>query len=125
MAWVRQQMTWLKRSNMPDNTNEIEFVRIVKTGDLPEGERLILEINNLPIVIFNVGGELLATGDLCSHDEGPIGDGDIDGDQIVCPRHGARFDIHTGKALTLPAVEGIPVYPIQVVDDFIEIGIPK
>jgi len=125
MAWVRQQMTWLKRSNMPDNTNEIEFVRIVKTGDLPEGERLILEINNLPLVIFNVGGELLATGDLCSHDEGPIGDGDIDGDQIVCPRHGARFDIHTGKALTLPAVEGIPVYPIQVVDDFIEIGIPK
>lgn len=110
---------------MPDNTNEIEFVRIVKTGDLPEGERLILEINNLPIVIFNVGGELLATGDLCSHDEGPIGDGDIDGDQIVCPRHGARFDIHTGKALTLPAIEGIPVYPIQVVDDFIEIGIPK
>ncbi len=110
---------------MSEKTNDLEFIRIVKASDIPEGERLVLEINNLPIVIFNVSGELMATGDLCSHDEGPIGDGDIDGDQIVCPRHGARFDLHTGKALTLPAVEGIPVYPIQIVDDFIEIGIPK
>lgn len=102
-----------------------KYYRIVKVEDLPDGERLIFEINNRPIVLFNVHGELLATGDLCSHDEGPIGDGEIEGDVIICPRHGAKFDIHTGKAISLPAVTGIPVYPVRVVEEYIEVGIPR
>ena len=104
---------------------EPQYYRVVKASEVPDGERLILEIANLPIVIFNVGGELLATGDLCTHDEGPIGDGELIDNVIVCPRHGARFDLHTGKALSLPAVYGIPVYPIRIVDDYIEVGIPQ
>jgi len=101
-----------------------KYYRVVKVADLPEGERLIFEIDNCPIVLFNVNGEFLATGDLCSHDEGPIGDGELEGDVIICPRHGAKFDVHTGKALSLPAVIGIPIYPVRVVEEYIEVGIP-
>ena len=110
---------------MTEQDSNYKYYRIVKKGEIPEGERLIFEINDLPIVIFNVGDEFLATGDLCTHDGGQIGDGELDGDVIVCPRHGARFDIHTGKALALPAVVGIPVYPIRIIDDYIEVGIPE
>jgi len=84
-----------------------------------------VEIEGLPIVIFNIAGQLFAIGDVCSHDNGPLGDGLLDGNLIVCPRHGAEFDIRTGKAVTLPAVVDIPAYPVLVVDGKIEIGIPK
>jgi len=117
-------ISW-KGNDMSDQTEDIKYYRVVKANDLPEGERLIFELENKAIVLFNVNGELLATGDLCSHDEGPIGDGELDGDVIICPRHGARFDVHTGKALSLPAVTGIPVYPIRVVEEYIEIGMTQ
>lgn len=110
---------------MVDGGETYKFYRITKLDDMPEGERLMFEINGEAIVLFNINGELVATGDVCTHDSGPIGDGEIDGDVIICPRHGARFDIHTGKALSLPAVTGIPVYPVRVVEGFIEVGIEE
>jgi 3-phenylpropionate/trans-cinnamate dioxygenase ferredoxin component len=110
---------------MSDQIEGYHYFKIVKISELPEGERLFFEIENLPIVLFNVKGEFLATGDLCTHDGGEIGDGELDGNEIICPRHGARFDIHTGKALSLPAVVGIPAYPIRIIDDYIEVGIPE
>jgi 3-phenylpropionate/trans-cinnamate dioxygenase ferredoxin subunit len=104
---------------------QLSFVEIASETDLPNGERLFVEIEGLPIVIFNIAGQLFAIGDVCSHDNGPLGDGLLDGNLIVCPRHGAEFDIRTGKAVTLPAVVDIPAYPVLVVDGKIEIGIPK
>lgn len=104
---------------------QYKFYQIVSVNDMPEGERLIFEIKGQAIVLFYVNGEFLATGDLCSHDGGPIGDGELDGDVIICPRHGARFDVRTGKALSLPAVTGIPVYPVKVIDNYIEVGVPE
>ncbi|MDI6770067.1 MAG: non-heme iron oxygenase ferredoxin subunit, partial [Anaerolineales bacterium] len=73
----------------------------------------------------NIAGNLYAIADVCSHDEGPLGDGDLEGHEIACPRHGARFDIRSGQALQLPAVVDIPAYPVRVRGDMIEIGIPK
>ena len=61
----------------------------------------MIEIDELPIAVFNVDGKFYAIGDVCTHDDGPLGDGELDGYQIICPRHGARFDIRSGKALTL------------------------
>ena len=98
--------------------------RIAPVSEFPAGERLFLEIEGFPIVVFALAGEYFATGDLCSHDGGAIGEGELIGEEIVCPRHGARFNIKTGEALSLPAVEGIPVYPVRVVDGFLEIGVP-
>ena len=92
---------------------------------LPLGERLFIEINHEPIVIINQDGKLFAIGDVCSHDNGPVGDGEIEEGSIICPRHGARFEIATGKALTLPAVEDIPSYVVRIISGQIEIGIPK
>ena len=104
---------------------QVEFVEIAPLADLPAGERIFIEAAGRSIVIFNLAGNLYAIGDVCSHDNGPVGDGDIEEHEIICPRHGARFDIRTGKATSLPAVVDIPSYPVRVVDAMIEIGLPK
>jgi 3-phenylpropionate/trans-cinnamate dioxygenase ferredoxin component len=97
---------------------------ICKVDELPDGERLFIEIAHEPIVIFNLAGKVFAIGDVCSHDGGPVGDGEIVDHKIICPRHGAKFDIFTGKAVGLPAVEDIPAYPIRINAGQIEIGVP-
>jgi 3-phenylpropionate/trans-cinnamate dioxygenase ferredoxin subunit len=74
--------------------------------------------------VFNIGGQLYAIADVCSHDDGPLGDGDLEGMEVVCPRHGARFDVRDGKVTSLPAAIDIPAYPVRVVDGQIEIGLP-
>lgn len=104
---------------------QVEFVEIAPTGDVPAGERIFIEAAGRSIVIFNLAGKFYAIGDICSHDNGPVGDGEIEETEIICPRHGARFDIRTGKATSLPAVVDIPSYPVRVVGDMLEIGIPK
>jgi 3-phenylpropionate/trans-cinnamate dioxygenase ferredoxin component len=100
-----------------------EFVQVAEASELPSGERMSIEIDQQPIVIFLVDGKYYAIGDLCTHDDGPLGDGELEGHQIICPRHGARFDIRNGKALTLPAVVDTPWYPVRVVDGWIEVGL--
>ncbi len=106
------------------DTEKVEYIPIAGVADLPPGERLFVQIDDQPIVVFNLAGGLFAIGDVCSHDDGPVGDGNVEGDVVICPRHGARFDIHTGKAVGLPAVVDIPAYPVRVVDGQIELGVP-
>lgn len=106
------------------STENYEYVQVVEASEIPRGERLLVEVDEQPIAIFNVDGTFYAIGDVCTHDGGPLGDGEMDGYQIICPRHGARFDIRTGKALTLPAVVDTPWYPVRVNDGWVEIGLP-
>ena len=103
----------------------LEFVEIAPIDQLSPGERLFVELGGKSIVLFNLAGKLFAKGDVCSHDNGPVGDGEIEDDQIICPRHGARFDIRTGKAKSLPALLDIPSYPVRVEQGMVQIGIPK
>jgi 3-phenylpropionate/trans-cinnamate dioxygenase ferredoxin subunit len=105
--------------------SKIEFAEIAPASELPNGERLFLEIEGRAIVIFNIASELFAIGDICTHDDGPLGDGDLEGFNIVCPRHGAEFDVRTGKVMQMPAVVDIPAYPVKIVDGMIQVGIPK
>lgn len=102
----------------------VEYVEVAQESDLPNGERLFVEIDGQPIVVFNIAGHYYAIGDVCSHDDGPVGDGDLDGYVIACPRHGATFDVRTGQVLSLPAIVDIPAYPMRVSDGKIEIGVP-
>jgi len=104
---------------------KVEFVEIAPAAELPDGERMFIDIGDVPIVIFNIAGQLFAIGDVCTHDDGPLGDGDIEGFNVVCPRHGAEFDVRTGKVTSMPAVVDIPAYSVRIVDGKIEIGIPK
>jgi len=104
---------------------KVEFVEIAPASELPNGERLYLEVEGKAIVIFNIAEQLFAIGDICTHDDGPLGDGDLEGFNIVCPRHGAEFDVKTGKAVQLPAVVDIPAYPVQVREGTIYLGMPK
>lgn len=105
--------------------DKLDYLEIAPIGDLPEGERLFVDIGDDPVVIFNIAGKFFAVGDICSHDDGPLGDGDLEGYNAVCPRHGAEFDVRTGKAILMPAVVDIPAYPVRVVDGMIEVGVPK
>lgn len=75
-------------------------------------------------MILNLTGQYYAIADVCSHDDGPVGEGTLEGFEIICPRHGARFDVRTGKVIALPAFVDIPAYPVRLVGDQIEIGIP-
>jgi 3-phenylpropionate/trans-cinnamate dioxygenase ferredoxin component len=103
---------------------KLEFIPVGTVDELKEGERLFIEIDGTPIVILYIGGEYYAIGDVCSHDDGPVGEGNVEGFEIICPRHGARFDIRSGKVLALPAFVDIPAYPVRISGDQIEIGIP-
>jgi 3-phenylpropionate/trans-cinnamate dioxygenase ferredoxin component len=104
---------------------KVEFLEIAPVSELPVGERMFVDIGDAPIVIFNIAGQIFAIGDVCSHDDGPLGDGDVEDYNVICPRHGAQFDVRTGKALSMPAVVDIPAYPVQVRDGNIFVGIPK
>ena len=104
---------------------KIEYVEIAPASELPNGERLFVEVAGKALVIFNIADQFFCIGDVCTHDEGPVGDGDLEGFNIVCPRHGGEFDVQTGKAVQMPAVVDIPAYPVKVVDGMIQVGIPK
>ncbi len=82
--------------------SKIEFIEIAPASDLPNGERLFVDLDDKPIVIFNIAGQFFAIGDVCTHDDGPLGDGVIEGDNIVCPRHGGEFEVRTGKPWQCP-----------------------
>jgi len=103
---------------------ECEFIAVGEEKDLPIGQRLFLEIDGEPLVVFNIAGEYFSIADLCSHDNGPVGEGELEGYEVICPRHGARFDVRNGNVLALPAVEDIPAYPVRVNDGIIEVGLP-
>ena len=107
------------------DNSKVEYLEIAPVSELPNGERLFIEVEGRSLVIFNIADQFFAIGDICSHDDGPVGDGDIEGFNIVCPRHGGEFDVRTGKAVQLPAVVDIPAYPVRVLDDMIQVGIPK
>lgn len=105
-------------------SDQLEFVTVAGVDELPDGERILIDIDGEPIAVFNIAGEYFAIMDVCSHDDGPVAEGDVTGFEIVCPRHGAHFDIRNGQALTLPAVVDIPAYPVRISGDEIQIGLP-
>jgi 3-phenylpropionate/trans-cinnamate dioxygenase ferredoxin subunit len=93
------------------------FVPIAKTADVPDPGRVVLEIEDRLIVLFHVGGQFYAIDDVCTHDGGPLGEGQLDGYSVACPRHGAKFDIRDGRALTMPATQPTGAHEVKVVGD--------
>jgi len=94
--------------------------------ELPPGEMRLLRAGAVDVGIYNIDGALWALEDRCSHDDGPLCEGDWDPAEgiVVCPRHGANFDIRTGEPLTLPAFEPVETYAVRVEDGTIEVELP-
>lgn len=126
MGLAKPVTAWWKMSEMTEMAQTaFKFYAIAPVSEVPEGERLFFELEGQPIVLFSSNDGFYATGDVCSHDGGDIGQGELDGFEIICPRHGARFDIRTGRVLQLPAVKDIPHYPVRVTENgLLEVGIP-
>ncbi len=85
-----------------------------RVGEIAEREWTVLVINDTDVAVFNLEGEYYAIEDVCTHDGGQLTGGTVEGDEIVCPRHGARFCIRTGEALTPPAYEPTAKFPVRV-----------
>jgi 3-phenylpropionate/trans-cinnamate dioxygenase ferredoxin subunit len=104
--------------------DQVEYIAVGSLDDLDDEGRLLLEIDGQPIAVFKIADRLFAIADVCSHDDGPLAEGDVEGQEVICPRHGAHFDLRSGKALSLPAVVDIPAYPVRVEGEEILVGVP-
>lgn len=91
-----------------------KMVKIGGVDDLRPGERMFVDFENATLAVFNVEGEYYCIEDVCTHDGGPVAEGPLDGFAIVCPRHGAMFDIRDGEVLAMPAVVPVPTYQVKV-----------
>ena len=80
-------------------------------------------VDGSEILLCNVGGNIYAIEDVCTHDGGPLDQGQLEGETVVCPRHGATFDVRTGDALTLPAVVPVMTYPVTVEGDDVYVDV--
>lgn len=91
-----------------------EFVEVAALAEIPDPGRKLVEVGDRLVVVFHVNGEVSCLDDVCTHDGGTLADGDLDGQTIACPRHGAKFDIKCGKALTMPATEDTVAHETKV-----------
>lgn len=106
------------------DAGQLEFIPVAAVDEVGDGQRILVDVGDLSLAVFNIAGTYFAIADICSHDGGPLAEGEIDGAAIECPRHGGEFDLATGKATRPPAVEDIPAYPVRVEGGQILVGIP-
>ena len=101
-------------------------VEVAAADEFPPGSSKILRHGSLFVGVYNCGGELYAIEDRCSHDDGPLCEGDWDEDmcRVICPRHGSAFDLATGVPRSLPATEPVPTYPVRVADGVVVVELP-
>ena len=92
----------------------MEFQRVAKLSDIPDPGRIVVEVDDQLVVVLHVSGQVFAIDDVCTHDGGPLGEGELENHSIACPRHGAKFDIRTGAALTMPATRPTKVHEVKV-----------
>jgi|SRR5512143_2218984 3-phenylpropionate/trans-cinnamate dioxygenase ferredoxin subunit len=100
------------------------WYRVANAQDIEAGTATVVEADGRRIALCNTGDAFHAIDDICTHDGGPLDQGKLDGTTIECPRHGATFDVVTGRALTLPAVRPVRTYATRVEDDEVEVEVP-
>ena len=99
------------------------FLRVASKADVPAGEVRVFQADGHSLCLANVGGEFFAIDNLCTHDGGPLGEGMLWDDQVECPRHGARFDLRSGRIVALPAVLPVKTYSVQVEGDDLKVDV--
>jgi 3-phenylpropionate/trans-cinnamate dioxygenase ferredoxin subunit len=94
-----------------------DFVPVCKISELPDPGKMVVEVEDRLVALFHVSGTFWAIDDVCTHDGGPLAEGKLEDHTIACPRHGAKFDIRTGKALTMPATRDTVAHEVKVEGD--------
>ena len=102
-----------------------ELINVCSLGELPPGAKRLVEVGDLEIGVFNCDGKVYAIEDRCSHDDGPLVEGELDQSEctIECPRHGSLFDLRTGMPLTLPAYVAVETFSVHIEDDMIKLEV--
>ncbi len=98
-----------------------EWVTVARAEELAPGGRRVVDVDGTQVAVFNLDGQYYAIADICTHDAGQLTGGTVDGDEIVCPRHGARFSIRTGAALSAPAYEPTDTFPTRVENGVLQV----
>ena len=103
------------------------LVTVCPVEELPPGEVKIVHAGDISVGVYNLRGEFYALEDRCSHDDGPLCEGDFDLEEVyaICPRHGAHIDIRTGRPLTLPAVFPVSTFPVVVEDGLVKADLTR
>lgn len=99
--------------------SENKFYPVAKVGEIADPGKQVFEVEDQLVAIIHTQGQFFAIDDVCTHDGGPLAEGDLEGYQIICPRHGARFDVRDGRALTLPATRPTISHEVKVEGDTI------
>lgn len=98
-----------------------DWVNVIAATTLADGEHTVIDVDGTEVAVFNLGGEFYAIEDVCTHDGAEIASGDIFGDEIVCPRHGARFCLKTGAVKSPPAYENVATFPIRIEEGMLQV----
>ena len=102
-----------------------DWVRVAKAAEVPAGQAKVVRAEGQRLALSNVEGTYYVIEDLCTHDGGPLGEGELIGSLLECPRHGARFDVKTGRPVTLPAVIPVKTFPVKVEGEEIFVEMPS
>jgi 3-phenylpropionate/trans-cinnamate dioxygenase ferredoxin subunit len=98
-----------------------DWIDVAPENELAPGSFRVVDVEDTSVAVFNLDGAYYAIEDVCTHDYGQLTGGSVEGDEIVCPRHGAHFDIKTGEALSPPAYEPVETFPVRVQRGMIQV----
>ena len=101
--------------------NAVRYVTVAKTGEIAPGGRKIVRVGDVPVAIFHLEDGYFAIEDVCTHDGGPVAEGELLDGVIECPRHGAQFDVRTGAVRRFPAMGPVTTYPVRIEGDEIQV----
>lgn len=99
-----------------------KWIDVARVNQLAPGQCKVIDADDTAVAVYNIDGKYYAIEDTCTHDGGELATGELDGDEVICPRHGARFCVKNGAALTAPAYEDVDCYPVRVHNDMIQVA---
>jgi 3-phenylpropionate/trans-cinnamate dioxygenase ferredoxin component len=102
----------------------VTWLEVAPTASIADGDYAQVEVDTVLVAVFNIHGAFYAIEDTCTHDGGELAGGALDNDVVICPRHGARFCLRTGAALTPPAYEPVRTFETRIVGDMVEVKAP-
>ena len=98
-----------------------DWIDVCAASEMADNENIVVDVDGTDVAIFKLDGRFYAIEDVCTHDGAEIASGELDGDEIICPRHGARFCVKTGAVKCAPAYEAVDTFPVRIEDGQLQI----